>query len=140
MIFRIGQAVELSAVLEPHRNALLARQLHDLFDPRVLPPLRNGNAIDRPPSLQCLLNRVYARQLVHREKSLQSTVDGSRRFTPLCALCELRELCVKYFLSVATNLIQSRTKLQNPGASRFYRHSERKRGRLIQKQNHPVKF
>ena len=70
VIFRIGQPVDLSPVLEPHRNALLARQLHDLFDSRVLPPPRNRNTIDRTPRLQRFLYHMYASQLIHGEESL----------------------------------------------------------------------
>jgi hypothetical protein len=74
VVFRIGQPVELPAILESHRNALLARQLHDFFDSRVLPPLRNRDAIDRPLSFQRFFNGVYASQFVHEVESLQLPV------------------------------------------------------------------
>ena len=76
VVLRIGQPVELPAVFEAHGNALLARKLKDFFDPRVLPPLCYGDALDRPLRLQRFLNGVYACQSVHEADSLQSTVHG----------------------------------------------------------------
>jgi hypothetical protein len=74
MVFRIGQPVELPAVFEAHGNALLARKLHDFFDPCVLPPLCYGDALDRPLRFKRFLNGVYASQSVHEADSLHSTV------------------------------------------------------------------
>jgi len=71
VIFRIGQPVDLPAILKSQRNALLARQLHDFFDSRVLPPLRDGDAIDRAPRLQRFLNGVNPSKFVHGKHSLQ---------------------------------------------------------------------
>ena len=72
MVFRIGQPVELPAVLEPHRHALLARELHDLFDAGVLPAFRDGNAVDRALRFQRFLNGVNSCQAVHGGNSLQA--------------------------------------------------------------------
>ena len=74
MILRVGEAVELVAVFEAHGNAVLARELHDFFDARVLPALGNGDAIDGTLRFERLFHRVDAPQLVHGKDSLQSTV------------------------------------------------------------------
>ncbi len=72
VIFRIGQPVNLPALLESHWNALLPRQLHNFFYPLVLPTLRDRDVVDGPPRLQRFLDRMYARQFVHEVESLPS--------------------------------------------------------------------
>ena len=75
MIFRIGEAVELAAVFETHGNALLARELHDFFDARVLPALGNDDVLDGTLRFERFFHRVDAGQLVHGRDSL--LLDGS---------------------------------------------------------------
>src|SRR3954449_2006201 len=35
VVFRIGEAIELTAILESHGNIFLPRELHDLFNARI---------------------------------------------------------------------------------------------------------
>src|SRR6266446_3797539 len=92
VVSRIGQPVKLPAVFKPYRHALLARQLHDFFDARILPPLRNGNPIDRPLRLQRFLHGMNPCQAVHGRNSLQASARSgkqgrSRTGIPACPRC-----------------------------------------------------
>jgi len=61
VIFRIGKAVELTAFLEAHWNALLARELQDFLDARVLPALGDSDAVDGALRFERFFHRVNAR-------------------------------------------------------------------------------
>src|SRR5579864_5779571 len=78
MIFRVGQAVELIAVLETHRNALLASELNDFFDARVLATLGDGNAVDGALGFERFFHRVDAGELVHEGDSLPSKAESGK--------------------------------------------------------------
>ena len=51
MIAGVGQSIELPALFEAHRDSPSARQLHDFFHARVLPPFAitmRSNALPLP--------------------------------------------------------------------------------------------
>jgi hypothetical protein len=65
MILGTSKPVELPAILKPHRNALLARQLHDLFRTGILPAFGDDNAVQRSRSFQRFPHRVNSREAIH---------------------------------------------------------------------------
>src|ERR1700688_3951189 len=66
MILWFGQPIDFSAILKSHRDPAPARQLHNFFRARVLPPARNYHAIDRAPRLHRFTHRVNSRQPVNQ--------------------------------------------------------------------------
>ena len=81
MIFRIGQAIELSAILEAYGDVARSRQLDDFFDARVLTPACDQDAIEWTACVQSFTNRVYASEFIHRPNSVQHT--GARFIVPI---------------------------------------------------------
>ena len=68
MIARVGQAIELPAIFEAHRDAPAARQLHDFFHARVLPAFRNHDAVECTTRFQRFANGMNSRKSVHESK------------------------------------------------------------------------
>ena len=71
MVLRIGQPVELPAVFESQGDSLLARELHDLLDTRVLAAFGDHDAVDGALCFERFLHGVNAGQAIHGTDSLQ---------------------------------------------------------------------
>jgi hypothetical protein len=71
MIFGVGQAIQLAAILKSHGDIPFARQLHNVFNASVLPAARDYDAVEGAASLQGLAHSVYSRQPIHLESSRQ---------------------------------------------------------------------
>src|SRR5262249_27819627 len=78
MVLRVGEAIELAAILEAHGDVLFARELNDFFHARILASLRDYDAIECAACFEGLLHRVDSGQLVHFFRLLSQM----RRKTP----------------------------------------------------------
>ena len=63
---RAGRAIELQAVLKAHRNSLLPRPTHQLFDAVAVTTSRDDQGIQRPMSFECFAYGVDAGEAVHK--------------------------------------------------------------------------
>jgi hypothetical protein len=65
MLARAGQAVELRALLKPHRDAARAGQLHDFFDALAAQPAGDYDALDGCAGLERFVHGVNSSQPIH---------------------------------------------------------------------------
>src|SRR5208282_5882277 len=68
MVARVGQPVELPAVLEAHGYAALPGKLHNFFNARILPALGDHNAVESAPRFEGFAYGVNTGESVHGDK------------------------------------------------------------------------
>src|SRR5262249_11046051 len=107
VILRVRQAIELAAIFKAHGNVVLARQLHDFLDARVLAAASDHDAIEGAVGFEGFLYGMDSGDLVHFVFG-SASIKGRAKFqgTLMYGLHSCPKSCVSRFIHQQNDAIQ----------------------------------